>query len=100
MNTLPKRNDCLQQLQALEYTAKPTVPSPSISVAMQNDNLKKLLTDSAPITYDTLMATVGEKIAFDFVHAIISKINIKNRRIHFITFKNAPMNLYTPLINM
>lgn len=78
----------LTQLQALEYPAKPTVPSPSISVAMQNDNLKKLLTDSAPITYDTLMAIVGEKIAFDFVHAIISKINIKNRRIHSITFKN------------
>lgn len=78
----------LTQLQALEYPAKPTVPSPSISVAMQNDNLKKLLTDSAPITYDTLMATVGEKIAADFVHAIISKINIKNRCIQSITFKN------------
>lgn len=78
----------LAQLHALEVPTKPTTPSPSISVAMQNDNLKKLLTDSAPITYDTLMATVGEKIAADFVHAIISKINIKNRRIQSITFKN------------
>lgn len=78
----------LAQLHALEVPTKPTTPSPSISVAMQNDNLKKLLTDSAPITYDTLMATVGEKIAADFVHAIISKINMKNRRIQSITFKN------------
>ena len=78
----------LAQLQALDIPAKPAMPSPSISAAMPNDNLKKLLTSSSSITYDTLMAAVGEKIAFDFVHAIISKINIKNRRIHSITFKN------------
>lgn len=78
----------LAQLQALDIPAKPAVPEPSISAAMQNDNLKKLLTGSASITYDILMAAVGEKIAFDFVHAIITKINIENRRIHSITFKN------------
>lgn len=83
-----EKKKLLAQLQALESPAKPAVPEPSISAAMQNDNLKKLLTGSASITYDILMAAVGEKIAFDFVHAIITKINIENRRIHSITFKN------------
>lgn len=83
-----EKKKLLTQLQALDVPAKPAAPSPSISAAMQNANLKKLLTGSAAITYDTLIAAVGEKTAADFVHAIISKINIEDRRIHSITFKN------------
>lgn len=84
-----EKKKLMEQLGALDRPAPASTDETlDLTAALQNKALSDLLLSPNAITYERLITAVGDALAADFIHAIISRIDTDGPTIKAITFKN------------
>lgn len=81
------------KLAELDNATEPVTPPPVedsklLEIVQQASFAKLLVSDTDLSSYDTIMLRTDEKAVSDFIHAIVSRVDLGDHNVASITFKN------------